>query len=615
MDQLEYFTNPLNENELVIVNSNVLGRLNVEKAPGTDSKKVLLARVAKLLIEDGLDAEKIIIITTTTTAAIEIKTTLKQKLADINIDVDKMFIGTIYDIGYKFLQLYGSQIGLELALISSESENRYYIKKIFDNLDNETQSFLKNSPKGLELKNGDVANLYYSIDKILYAIGNLQDKGILSDSNLITSDVLSLLYSLYKDQLGFVAKLDCKEVVVALKKIVEQKLRTVEHVLVLDNYELTTFQQELYDQLGKNVTMFGTGFNDAKCLTENSTTTNDILNFTTALKQDFNANQQLIPNFESSFKAYFKHLKSQNDETEWITYQISCLIRSADESLKYSDISIFVPPDYSTYKIERNLKQHKIPVNLDYEFWNAKEVQGILDYLSLAANYYNNYAVFKTLNYPSRGIVKKAFEDIILALDLRDRSIRCVEVLKNVALGLNRNVNVSTKIRESLKAYVTFIEEFQNSIVIADTTTAKFELEMTNIFNNIYIKSNLHAECQKDKMKLENINKIRNLFVDHMLKLNGSVLNRLAEFLNLVNLGSVPVEFNSVTVSSSISDSPIIFIPNSGLDIATVAARAKFKVFITSSDTNDTGSTDSSSTKVKKRKVTTKLDTKKKAKK
>jgi len=95
----------LNERQLEAVNT-VKGPVVIIAGPGTGKTKTLVERTVNILVNEKVEAKKIMITTFTNKAARELELRINESLekANVNIDISDMYIGTMHSIWTRLIE-------------------------------------------------------------------------------------------------------------------------------------------------------------------------------------------------------------------------------------------------------------------------------------------------------------------------------------------------------------------------------------------------------------------------------------------------------------------------------------------------------------------------------
>lgn len=190
----------LNEKQLEAVNT-VKGPVVIIAGPGTGKTKTLVERTVNILVNEKVEAKKIMITTFTNKAARELELRINESLekANVNIDISDMYIGTMHSIWTRLIEenITYSDFFDNFELMSGDYEQHFFIysrlkeykkledyQKFFDNLSNNTgkyqgdwarSSFLKNkindlNENAIDIENIQTSDVYINFIKEAYKL-------------------------------------------------------------------------------------------------------------------------------------------------------------------------------------------------------------------------------------------------------------------------------------------------------------------------------------------------------------------------------------------------------------------------------------------------------------
>ena len=190
----------LNERQLEAVNT-VKGPVVIIAGPGTGKTKTLVERTVNILVNEEVEAKKIMITTFTNKAARELELRINESLekANVNIDISDMYIGTMHSIWTRLIEenITYSDFFDNFELMSGDYEQHFFIysrlkeykkledyQKFFDNLSNNTgkyqgdwarSSFLKNkindlNENAIDIENIQTSDVYINFIKEAYKL-------------------------------------------------------------------------------------------------------------------------------------------------------------------------------------------------------------------------------------------------------------------------------------------------------------------------------------------------------------------------------------------------------------------------------------------------------------
>lgn len=557
---LQRILDGLNTKQRQAVESPSNERLQIIAGPGTGKTKVLISRVAYLLIKERISPQRIIVTTFTKKAANEMIERLKELLGDSPIQVDKLLIGTFHSICFRIIKIYGKKIGISDYNIADERDSKQILEEVITKLTDEELKYIAEFPDRQvdAFKSNKEEDKYHGWDpkKVRRQISKLKSSGIGPDIYEQRNDCnqfLGFLYSRYQKHLKQNLLLDFDDCLTCCYHLITTYpvLNFVEHVLVDEFQDTNEIQLQLmYEfarghpsnrQLQNNVTIVGDpdqsiyAFRDAQAvnfkkmkdhykkvypdnpinvitLEENYRSTTDILSFSEKImrQQNDRLTKSLKSQMTSSFRPVYSSLKSPEQEARWIAYQIEHLMALPNSIFKYSDISILVRSAYQTRTIENEFVRKRIPYLMvkGIAFWNRKEVVAILDYMRVISADNDRIAYLRTINFPKRGIGEKTLALIENKLELESLNLgtyKLIDVtLRQIANGCS-SVKISAKNQANLTKYLDFIKDMREILDNINKleesqlpTTEERTAKLTKLFELIYVKSGLQKEFQND---------------------------------------------------------------------------------------------------------------------
>lgn len=550
----------LNERQMEAVLAPARGVLQVVAGPGTGKTKVLVSRVARLLLHEKIRPEEIIVTTFTKKAAIEMIERLGQLLRDTTIDLGKLMIGTFHSICFKVIRKYGTIIGIGGYNVAGENDSDQILRQVLSKISEQGELTLAGIKDVQEYKmQPDDSESRWNCKKVSKRISSLKASGMHpSDIAVQKNSFLRVVFTKYQEALHLNRLLDYDDCLLYCYKLLCAKpvLNFVRHVLVDEFQDTNEIQLKLMykfaeghptnRQFQHNVTIVGDpdqsiyGFRDAQSvnftkmkqhynslsendevrsvvLQENYRSTSDILTISEQImRQDVGRGlKDLRSQKNLSFQPIYGKLNSAEQEAQWISIQINILISLPNNLFNYDDFSILVRSSFQTRCIEAELAKKKIPyvIHKGRAFWQRKEVVAILDYLRVVANKNDRIAYLRTLNLPKRGIGEKTLAAIENEVDKEsENSEKSVfEVLSNIASGYSK-VPLTSRNKVSLQKYISIIsschlllQQLERNCIDSDILNAV----LIQIFEKVYISTGLRDVLQNDNNTELNVKEVQ----------------------------------------------------------------------------------------------------------
>ena len=288
----------LNERQLEAVNT-VKGPVVIIAGPGTGKTKTLVERTVNILVNEKVEAKKIMITTFTNKAARELELRINESLekANVNIDISDMYIGTMHSIWTRLIEenITYSDFFDNFELMSGDHEQHFFIysklkeykkledyQKFFDNLSNNNGKY-----------KGDWARSSFLQNKI-----NDLNENAIDIENIQTSDIyinfIKEAYKLYIKQLyeaNIVAfsylQVEFFNMLVKNKEFLDKINHDFEYIMV-DEYQDSNKIQEkillLISRLKKNICVVGD--EDQSIYRFRGASSENILNFSKCFAED-----------------------------------------------------------------------------------------------------------------------------------------------------------------------------------------------------------------------------------------------------------------------------------------------------------------------------------------
>lgn len=577
------------------------GRLQIIAGPGTGKTKVLVCRVAYLLIAAKIPPQNIIVTTFTKKAANEMVERLEPILQG-QVDISKLLIGTFHSICYRIVRRYGDKLGLNKFTIADERDSSQILQEVMQNLTPQELKLLEELPEDqtVPYKNGPTKYHEYDPKVFKKQISKLKSGGITVVKYQKTDGLNRLLlfiYQKYQNKLEKEFLLDFDDCLLQCHLLISKYpvLSFVQHVLVDEFQDTNEIQLQLMYNFAmkNNLTIVGDpdqsiyAFRSAQSanfsymkrhysnlqlpcseimLNENYRSTNDVLDISeTIMKQQaLRLAKRLKSQQTHSFKPVHKTLDSNKQEARWIAYQILFLKLLPRDIFKYQDVAILVRSAFQTRVIEQELISCKIPYKMvrGKAFWERKEVTAIIDYLRVASNPNDRLAYLRTLSFPKKGAGDKTIDDINNYLDTCD--FRQASVHQHLQKLTSKKVILN---------HLLLIQELQNEVEQLDQLDDKTSA-LEEFFSKVYETSGLKKEFAEDEEKDANVMEVMRQLMEFEpvqgemdgVELDGD--NHISKFITSIGLYETEEQDNNTdkVALSTIHGSkglewPVVFVP------------------------------------------------------
>ncbi len=406
------------------------GPILVLAGAGSGKTRVLTHRVAHLIAEKGIPAERILAVTFTNKAAEEMRTRLKALLGD---RADRLWMSTFHSSGLRILRQNASRLSYS---------NRFVV---YD--DQDSKGVLKEIIKELNINDEK-----YPLDSFSRAIDRAKNSYLLpadlaKQSFNIETDQQAQVYDRYQRALLAADAMDFGDLLVNSVRVLrefpdalEYYRRTLHYILV-DEFQDTNRVQYMFIRLlaepRKNLLVVGD--DDQSIYGFRGATISNILEFEkdfpntkiVKLEQNYRSTANILDAAHSviaknkarkekklwTSDAAGEQIRTfigydENMEADFIAAEIRKL---ASQGSKYSDIAILYRTNAQTRALEESLVRARVPYRIfgGLKFFDRKEVKDILGYLRLLSNPSDNQAFQRVINTPPRGIGAQALQAIV----------------------------------------------------------------------------------------------------------------------------------------------------------------------------------------------------------
>ncbi|CAH2350838.1 putative ATP-dependent DNA helicase Srs2p [[Candida] railenensis] len=548
------FLDGLNFNQRKAVVSPPNGRLQIIAGPGTGKTKVLISRVAYLILDCNIPPNQIIVTTFTKKAANEMVERLSKLLEKEkhSVDISKLIIGTFHSICFRIIMTYGKLINKQSFKIADERDSNHILGETLDGVHasdfdrKEVDIYKKGSSSNIDTSS-------YDSKKIKRQISKLKSAGIEPEAyrqlNSGTKKFNRFIYTVYvdyQDRLERNMLLDFDDCLLSCNSLLKQHpvLNFIKHVLVDEFQDTNEIQLQLMYEFTKhsnNVTIVGDpdqsiyGFRDAQVinfdkmkthylankvdivsLDENYRSTANILEVSElVMRQQVDSTRHrkdLKSQHTFTFAPMYCNLASQEEEAEWICFQLEQLTRKLPNTpFQNKDVAILFRSSFQTRIVENELVKRKIPYFMlrGKAFWDRKEVVSILDYIRVVSSENDRIAYLRTINFPKRGLGLRSIEEIEKYLnEMSGKSDESVFThLQNISEG-DTSCALTKSNLENLGKYLSSISKCRQQL--------NDDLDMENLFQSIYVESGLKDEFSNDPNYELNIFEVKRQLAEHV---------------------------------------------------------------------------------------------------
>ncbi|MCT6823250.1 MAG: DNA helicase PcrA [Apilactobacillus sp.] len=491
------------------------GPLLIMAGAGSGKTRVLTHRIAYLIEEKQVLPWNILAITFTNKAAREMNERVGKLLEFGGNDV---WISTFHSLCVRILRRHIDKIGFNKAFtIAGSSEQRTLVKRILKDFDIDPK---KNDPRSI-------------LSAISNAKNDLKDPISYSESidhNSPFEEIVAKVYAEYQDRLHGNQALDFDDLIMLTIQLFEQSKETLEYYQNKFKYIHVDEYQDTNEAQYKLVTMLAekyrnicvVGDSDQSIYGWRGANMNNILNFqddypdshTTLLEQNYRSTKNILSAandvIENNIARKAKKLWTENKEGDKISYyrgqseidEARYVVGQIQEQIKehqysYGDFAILYRTNAQSRIIEETLLKSNIPYTIvgGHKFYDRKEIQDILAYLTLVANPSDSLSLERIINEPKRGIGASSVEK--LREFAQENGWSMLEAAQNIDI----NNTLSSRARNAIADFGHVMAKIQKVAVDGEVTDiAQHVLDDTG-----YLAELKKTESLENKARIENI--------------------------------------------------------------------------------------------------------------
>ncbi|TPR14522.1 DNA helicase PcrA [Apilactobacillus timberlakei] len=491
------------------------GPLLIMAGAGSGKTRVLTHRIAYLIEEKQVLPWNILAITFTNKAARE----MKERVASLlDYGGNEVWVSTFHALCVRILRSHIDKIGYNRAFtIAGSSEQRTLVKRILKDLNIDPK---KNDPRAI-------------LSTISNAKNDLKTPAEFNESLNHTSpfeEVVGQVYTEYQKRLHNNQALDFDDLIMMTIQLFEEVPEVLDyyqnkfHYIHVDEYQDTNeAQYKLVTMLAKkykNICVVGDA--DQSIYGWRGANMNNILNFqndyknanTVMLEQNYRSTKNILSAANDVIKNNVsrkeKNLWTDNDEGDKISYyrgqsevdeahfvvtQIKKVIE--EKNYSYNDFAILYRTNAQSRIIEETFLKSNIPYSIvgGHKFYDRKEIQDILAYLTLIANPSDSMSLERIINEPKRGIGTSSIEK--LRVFAQENNWSMLEATKNIEL----NNTLSNRARTAINQFGRLMTGLQKIAM---------ENKVTDVTQHIlddsgYLDNLKQSKSLESKARIENI--------------------------------------------------------------------------------------------------------------
>ncbi|MXP51409.1 DNA helicase II [Pantoea sp. SoEX] len=500
---------------------------------GSGKTRILVHRIAWLLLIDKCLPSSILAVTFTNKAVTEIRNRV-DKL--VNLSKDKMWIGTFHSLAHRILRIHHIEANLP---------------KNFQILDNEDQlRFIKSL-----IKNMNFDEKKWSANKAMWYINNKKDEGLRPknvSNNFIEKNWLHI-YKEYQEACDRIGLVDFAEIILRSYElwlnrpdILGYYQNRFNNILVDEfqdtnciQYEWTRIlagnkgkviivgddDQSIYGWRGakvKNIQKFLTDYPKTEIirLEQNYRSTNKILQTANTLiaNNSIRMGKKLWTNRTDGAPVSIYKAINELDEANFVT---NCIKKLQKERNKFLDCAILYRSNAQSRILEDALLYKKIPYRIygGMKFFERKEIKDVIAYLRIINNKNDDIAFERIINTPQRGIGERTVSII------REFAQKEKLTLWNSTNNLIKSKLLTKRVTASLEYFIKLITN-----LIKKTIGLPLYIQTDIVIKDSGLWSMYEQEIGKSYDRIENLKELVNATQQFNCKDNN--LTPLQEFLS-----------------------------------------------------------------------------------
>ncbi|MGK0291532.1 MAG: superfamily I DNA/RNA helicase [bacterium] len=520
---------------------------------GSGKTRVITTRIAYLISNRYVPANKILALTFTNKASKEMRERVVEQLGKKSKGVT---ISTFHALCVQILREYIDLLGYRKNFI------------IYDTSDQ--QALIKSIIEDNEIDDLDIFTFKDAHFEILQAKG----KGVppaffLSQKENLHAQLLGKVYEEYNRMLKGCNAIDFEDILQLAMVLLEEHLDDVEPLIskyeyiLVDEYQDTNQiqykfvkiliahtrklcvvgddDQSIYSWRGadiRNIHDFQKDFPEAKIirLEQNYRSTSVILNAANdVIKNNSSRMEKTLWTAEDDGAPIY-WIEGENEEEELIESIRLMKVHKVKNACDWTSFAFLYRSNHQSRIIEEQLREEGVPYQLvgGTKFFERKEVQDCIAYLRFAHNTNDEVSLHRIINYPRRGIGKGT----ILSLNEARKDYPKMTLFQTI-----ENARAITTLSEntllSLESFADLIERTQWMLKQAD-----FVSTFKNVFEEIGFKQEIEKEEKNEKTREKRVNNYRE-FLFSMSRYQEKRSPKLGKFLEYLALFTDSDDFDN----------------------------------------------------------------------
>ncbi|MBE5741393.1 MAG: hypothetical protein E7351_02575 [Clostridiales bacterium] len=516
------------------------GPVLVSAGAGSGKTRLLTYRIAYLITECGVPAQKILAITFTNKAAGE----MKDRIVKIAPNGDMVTVCTFHSFCARMLRSYASFIPgyKENFTIFSDTDTAKIYKDLFKRFEIDDETTKCNFKHNLStIKNENMSldefSKIYSYDKDIDVFKKFfiaYDEELKKNNAMDFDDLLINFYKLITTNADILESIqnryhyfsvdefqDTNKLQYDIVKLLASKTR---NILIVGDED-----QSIYGWRGANIDNifnFTKDFPDAKVfkLEQNYRSTKKILEHANKIIKNNQSRLDKVLFTENDEGTDVTYYQAQN-ETDEADYVVRNIITMHNHGVPYNEMAILMRLNSLSLEFEKKLLAYNIPHIMynGFKFFERQEIKNVLAYLTAIVNPDDNISFQRIINFPKRGIGETSIEK------LNEIALRNRINLKEVVLHYEDEI-LPKALKDKLKGLKEILLNLQEKMTeYGMSEFFTYMLDETQILNSFDITD------EKEKERRLNIDSLTKDIIEYE-KLNPDAT--IVDYLESVTLSS-----------------------------------------------------------------------------
>ncbi len=449
----------------------VHGPIRVLAGAGSGKTRVLTVRIARLIEEHGVPADRLFAVTFTNKAAHEMKDRVGAMLGR---DPVGLWIGTFHSLSARLLRREAPHLGFSRQFtIFDEDDRLALIKRLMDGRNHSAKLFPPRAVQSIissaknRMQSAEVLAASGRNDALVQVAADVMDAlaAALRAQNAMDFDDLMLHpLTLFRDHPDRLAVWRDRFRFVLVDEFQDTNRAQYELVKLLgahgNIFAVGDDDQSIYGWRGaevRNMRAFQQDFDPVRLvrLEENYRSTHVVLDTANAVIAGNRSRlgKTLRTRRQGGEAVTLLASADERDEAEWLTLELARRARAGDWI--HAEMAILYRTNSQSRAFEEAFRRAGIPYRLvgAVSFYDRREVKDLLAYLRLVANSADDEAFLRAIPVPRRGI-----GDASLAI-LRDSAVQWQKSLLETASVADRIQGLRPNLREGFRGFARLIAD------------------------------------------------------------------------------------------------------------------------------------------------------------